>query len=117
MIHNTRRRTQPWKAGLPIDWRPAERFRLFPPLAWFNRARRHLFGDYALLGNYKPHPDRNQERFFFGLLRECLDEGIVTEEMLREEMRQNHVRHDAFEVLENTPQLAPAPNLPMALPG
>jgi len=23
MIHNTRRRTQPWKAGLPIDWRDA----------------------------------------------------------------------------------------------
>ncbi len=31
MLHVTRRRTQPWKAGLPIDWRPAERFRLFPP--------------------------------------------------------------------------------------
>ncbi len=116
MIHNTRRRTQPWKAGLPIDWRPADRFRLFPPLAWLNRARRHLFGDYALLGNYKPHPDRNQEHFFFGLLRECLEEGVVTEAMLREEMRRNHVRHDAFEVLEKTPPLAPAPNLPMPLP-
>jgi hypothetical protein len=30
----------------------------------------------------------------------------VTPEMLREEMRQNHVRHDAFEVLERTPPLA-----------
>ena len=116
MIHNTRRRTQPWKAGLPIDWRPADRFRLFPPLAWLNRARRRLFGDYGMLGNYKPHPDRNQERFFFGLLRECLDQGVVTEAMLRQEMRLNHVRHDAFEVLQTTPPLAPAPNLPMALP-
>ena len=29
----------------------------------------------------------------------------MTPEMLREEMRQNHVRHDAFEVLERTPPL------------
>jgi hypothetical protein len=68
--------------------------------------RRRVFGHYAFMGRYLPHPDPNQERFFFGLLRECLDEGIVTEDMVREEMRQNHVRHDAFEVLERTPLLA-----------
>ena len=49
MLHTTRRKTRPWKAGLPIDWRPAERFRLFPPVAWLMRARRHQFGAYALL--------------------------------------------------------------------
>ena len=65
-----------------------------------------MFGDYALLGHYQTHPDRNQEAFFFGLLRECLGQGIVTEDMLREEMRRNHVRHDAFEVLDRTPPLA-----------
>ena len=108
MLHNPRRRTQPWKAGLPIDWRPAERFRLFPPVAWLMRARRQLFGEYAFLGHYKPHPDPNQEKFFFGLLKECLDKGIVTEAMIRKEMQQNHVRHDALEVLEKTPRLAGA---------
>jgi len=106
MIHNTRRRTQPWKAGLPIDWRPAENFRLFPPFGWLMRARRHLFGEYALLGHYKSHPDLKQEQFFFGLLRECLDKGIVTEDMIREQMKQNHVRHDALEVMDRTPRLA-----------
>ncbi len=106
MLHNTRRMTQPWKTGLPIDWRPAEKFRLFPPLGWLMRARRKLFGEYALLGKYRAHPDPKQEQLFFGLLRECLDQGIVTEDMLREEMRHNHVRHDAFEVLERTPPLA-----------
>jgi len=106
MLHNTRRLTQPWKAGLPIDWRPAEKFRLFPPLGWLMRARRKLFGEYALLGSYRRHPDIKQEQLFFGLLRECLEEGVVTEEMLRTEMRQNHVRHDAFEVLEQTPPLS-----------
>jgi len=116
MVHNTRRKTQPWKTGLRVDWRPAERFRLFPPVAWVMRARRHLFGDYAFLGNYKRHPDPNQERFFFGLLRECLEKGIVTEEMLREEMRQDHVRHDALEVLDRTPALAPPEELPQHFP-
>ncbi len=106
MIHNTRRRTQPWKAGLPIDWRPAEKFRLFPPLGWLMRARRHLFGEYALLGRYKRHPDPNQERFFFGLLKECLEKGIVSEAMLRDQMRRNHVRHDALELVERVAPLA-----------
>src|SRR4030095_11598670 len=39
MLHTTRRKTQPWKTGLPVDWRPAERFRLFPPIGWLMRAR------------------------------------------------------------------------------
>ena len=108
MLHNTRRMTQPWKTGLPIDWRPAETFRLFPPLGWLMRARRRLFGEYALLGRYRKHPDVNQEHLFFGLLRECIDKGIVTEEMLREEMLLNHVRHDALEVLNRTPVLPAA---------
>jgi hypothetical protein len=106
MVHNTRRKTQPWKSGLPVDFIPAETNRLFPPIGWLMRARRKLFGDYGLLGSYVSHPDRNQERLFFGLLRECVAQGTVTPEMLREEMRQNHVRHDAFEVLERTPPLA-----------
>jgi hypothetical protein len=117
MLHTTRRKTQPWKTGLPVDWRPAERFRLFPPVGWLMRARRKVFGEYAFLGSYKPHPDANQERLFFGLLRECLEAGLVTEEMLREEMAKNHVRHDAFEVIDKTPPLAPPPNPPLALPG
>jgi len=114
MLHTTRRRTQPWKTGLPTDWRPAERFRLFPPAAWIMRARRKLFGEYAFLGSYKQHPDINQERFFFGLLKECLAEGKITHEQLRHEMAQNHVRHDALEILARTPDLPAAPVHPLA---
>ena len=62
----------------------------------------------GLLGRYFRHPDRNQEHFFFGLLRECVERGIVSEAMLREEMERNHVRHDAFEVMEKAPPLAAA---------
>lgn len=105
MLHNTRRRTQPWKAGLPIDWRPAEKFRAFPPAGWLMRVRRKLFGEYGLLGHYRPHPDMKQEQLFFGLVQECLDAGTVTETMLRDQMVRNHVRHDALEVLERTPPL------------
>ena len=106
MVHNTKRKTQPWKSGLPVDFIPAERYRLFPPIGWLMRARRKLFGDYGLLGSYIPHPDRKQENLFFGLLRECVDQGIVSEHLLREEMRRNHVRHDALEMIERTPPLA-----------
>ena len=106
LLHNTKRRTQPWKTGLRVDFQPPEKPSGFLALGWLNRVRRRMLGDYALLGHYRPHPDRNQERFFFGLLRECLDEGVITEDMLRDEMRHDHVRHDAFEVLERTPPLA-----------
>lgn len=115
LLHTTRRKTQPWKSGLPIDWRPAERFRLFPPIGWLMRARRKMFGEYGLLGNYKPHPDKNQENLFFGLLKECLEQDIVSEAMLRDEMAKNHVRHDAFEVLAGVPPLAPPGQTPLKL--
>jgi len=106
MLHTTKRRTQPWKTGLPIDHRPREKFRMFPPLRWLMKARRVLFGEYALLGHYQRHPDPAQEQLFFGLLKECLASGRVSEDMIRREMLHNHVRHDAFEVLERTPPLA-----------
>jgi hypothetical protein len=105
MVHNTRRITQPWKTGLPVDFTPAETCPLFPPFGWLMRWRRITFGDHALLGRYRRHPDRSQERLFFGLLHECLEQGLVSEEEVREEMRSNHVRHDAFEVMERAAPL------------
>ena len=108
LLHNTKRWTQPWKTGLPVDFVPGDRTRAFPLVGYLRRTRRKLFGDYALLGRYKPHPDPNQEAFFFGLLRECLEAGEISESFLREEMARNHVRHDAFEVLDRVPRLAAA---------
>lgn len=108
MLHTTKRKTQPWKTGLPIDFRPADSFRLFPPKHWIRRARRALLGDYGMLGTYAKNPDPNQERFFFSLLRDALDHGAVTEERLREEMAKNHLRHDALELVEKARQLKAA---------
>jgi hypothetical protein len=106
MLHNTKRRTQPWKTGLPVDFTPADKLKKYPVLAKLNRLRARLFGEYGLLGRYHSHPDPKQEQFFFGLLRECLEKGIVTEELVRDEMNNNHVRHDALQVVERTPPLA-----------
>jgi hypothetical protein len=106
MLHNTKRKTQPWKTGLPVDFTAAEKFRWYPPKGWLRRGRRLLFGASTDPGQYKPHPDPNQERFFFGLLRECLEKGVLSEAQLREEMQQDHIRHDAFEVIDRTPPLA-----------
>ena len=99
LLHNTKRKTQPWKTGLPIDYRPADTFQLFPPRHWLRRARRALFGDYRFAGTYAAHPDPAQEAFFFGLVRECIDQGIISEAQLRDEIRQGHVREDAWELV------------------
>ena len=109
LIHNTHRRTQPWKTGLKADFRPAERAGSFTPSNLFHRTRRTVFGEYGLLGHYRKHPDSNQERLFFALLKECVEKGIVTKDMLGEQMRLNHVRHDALEVLARTRTLAEQP--------
>jgi hypothetical protein len=100
MLHTTKRWHQPWKTGLPIDFRPADTFRLFPPKHWIRRARRAVFGDYFLAGTYKAHPDPAQERFFFQLVSECLDTGVITETDVRNEMAHNHVRHDALDLIK-----------------
>ena len=105
LLHNTKRQTQPWKTGLPVDFTPAaKRVKLSRPVTWLRSLRLGPADDELRV--YRPHPDRRQEEFFFGLLRECLVSGAVTEAMLREEIRRNHVRHDAFEVLDRTPPLA-----------
>jgi hypothetical protein len=75
-------------------------------LVWLRKVPQTVLGRHAPLGHYRRHWDPKQERFFFGLLRECLEKGVVSEQMLREEMARNHVRHDALELVERTGPLA-----------
>ncbi len=100
LLHNTKRKTQPWKTGLKIDYRPADTFQLFPPRHWIRRGRRALFGDYKFAGTYDAHPDPKQEAFFFNLVREAMEDGEITESQLRDEMAQGHLRPDALQLID-----------------
>jgi len=111
LIHNTKRLTQPWKAGLPIDFAFADKgFHLLEPKSWLKSVKQAASRKTSAR-HYLSHPDSRQEALFFGLLKECLEQGLVREEEVRAEMARNHVRHDAFEVLDRTPPLPPAPGL------
>ena len=75
-----------------------------PADGWLSRLRRQLFGEYGMPGSYKPHPDPQPGAVFF-----CAAEGVRRAGRrdrgapASDDMRDNHVRHDAFEVLERTP--------------
>lgn len=105
LLHNTHRRTQPWKTGLPADFTPRGTTRSARMGMWSRAMRKLLTGDKPPShGYYQQHPDPRQEVFFFGLLRECLDAGVVSEDMLRAEIGRLHVRRDAFELLDRSRQ-------------
>ena len=63
------------------------------------RGRRALFGDYKFAGKYIAHPDPKQESFFFGLVREAMEDGELTEALLRDEIAQGHLRPDALQLV------------------
>lgn len=85
LLHNTRRRTQPWKTGLPIDFTFKERGLLNFALPIVRK----------LAPNYTRHPDPKQEAYFYALLAEALECGAVTNEQLDREIRLGHVRPDS----------------------
>ncbi|HNB25716.1 MAG TPA: hypothetical protein PLR41_02065 [Alphaproteobacteria bacterium] len=100
ILHTTYRRTQPWKTGLPVDFtvRVKDYSRYPFPKSMLKQLRNLIAPKPPKSETYLPHPDPNQERLFFGLLAECLEKGLVTEEIVRREMSANHVRHDALEL-------------------
>jgi hypothetical protein len=64
LLHNTKRQTQPWKSGLPIDFTWADKkVEPLKPATWPRLIKRWTT---ASQKTYKAHPDTNQERFFFG---------------------------------------------------
>lgn len=87
ILHTTKRRTQPWKAGLPIDYTLRER----GPFDFLRRLKRT---------HYEPHPDPNQEALVYSLLADLVDRGDVTKPQLVAEMAANHVRHDSLDLVE-----------------
>jgi hypothetical protein len=87
ILHTTKRRTQPWKTGLPVDYTLREK----GPFDFLRRMRSR---------RYERHPDRNQEAFVYSLLADMVDQGIVTKDELAREMAANHIRHDSLELID-----------------
>jgi hypothetical protein len=85
LLHTTKRRTQPWKTGLPIDFTLQRMW----PINLINK----------MLLRYLPHPDPNQEAFIYSLLAEMVDAGEVTEKELQSEMAADHIRHDSLQLI------------------
>jgi hypothetical protein len=86
ILHTTKRRTQPWKTGLPVDYtlREAGPFDVLRRLA---------------VRRYRAHPDPNQEALVYSLLAEMVDEGLITRDEIVSEMAANHIRHDSLELI------------------
>jgi hypothetical protein len=99
LLHNTKRRTQPWKTGLPIDFTFKERGLLNFALPIVRR----------LAPNYTRHPDQRQEAYFYALLADALDSGAVSPDQVRNEVERGHVRADSEALIErHRGQLWPA---------
>jgi hypothetical protein len=99
LLHNTKRRTQPWKTGLPIDFTFRERGLLSFALPLVRK----------IAPNYTRHPDARQEAYFYALLADALDAGSVTREQVDREVRLGHVRPDSAALIErHRGQLWPA---------
>jgi len=90
LLHNTKRRTQPWKTGLPIDFTFRERGLLNFALPIVRK----------LAPNYSRHPDQRQEAYFYALLADALDAGAVTAGQVRKEVELGHVRPDSEALIE-----------------
>lgn len=103
MLHNTHRRTQPWKTGLPADFTPHGRDRTDANRTVLARTVARLMRrSPGPRGHYKRHPDPAQERFFFSLLRESLADGAISRGIVEEEIENGHVRRDALELVESS---------------
>ena len=87
ILHTTKRRTQPWKTGLPVDFTLRER----GPLDFLRRLKRR---------HYERHPDSNQEALVYSLLADLVDQGDVDRHELVREMAANHVRHDSLALID-----------------
>lgn len=86
ILHTTRRRTQPWKTGLPIDFTMRKR----GPI--------HLLKRFA--SRYRQHPDLNQEALVYSLLADLTDADEIAPLELEREMAAGHLRRDSRAMIE-----------------
>ena len=87
LLHTTKRRTQPWKTGLPVDYTLRES----GPLDFLRRLTSR---------RYQRHPDQRQEALVYSYLAEMVEAGEFTKHELIDEMAANHIRHDSLELID-----------------
>lgn len=110
LLHNTERSTQPWKTGLPVDYDTTWRKKKSGTQAdaasgglmdrILCRFKNKSQGE-PPMDRYLPHPDPNQIVFFMSLLREALDAGAISEDLIESEIDKKHLRPDIMQVMNN----------------
>ncbi|MDE1172911.1 MAG: hypothetical protein PW790_04435 [Parvibaculaceae bacterium] len=100
MLHNTHRRTQPWKTGLPADF-TARGTTFSSRLGLMLRSLKALLTGRGAAPNgyYTRHPDPAQEKLFFTLLQECIDLGLIDRQQLQSEVDRHHLRPDTLKLV------------------
>jgi len=90
LLHNTKRRTQPWKTGLPVDFTFKERGLLNFALPIVR----------MIAPRYTRHPDQRQEAYFYALLAEGIDSGSINPRQVEQEVALGHVRPDSIALVD-----------------
>lgn len=96
-LHNTQQSTQPWKTGLRYKQENMGNYK--KGLKDKLRSLKHNFLN-RKFSTYKKHPDPNQEKLFFCLLKECLDADFITKKFLESEIKMRHIRPDILSIVE-----------------
>lgn len=91
LLHNTKRRTQPWKTGLDVDFTMRERKGLLGLAMPIVR---------MIAPRYTRHPDQKQEAYFYALLADGIDSGSITRDQVEQEVRLGHVRADSPQLID-----------------
>lgn len=96
MIHMSGRLTQPWKTGLPIDFRrePLPKIAGIIPREPIYR----LIGKYPT--RYLRHKNKEIENLFFSLVKNALADGAITEADIQKEINDKNVRADLLEKIK-----------------
>lgn len=105
LIHFTKKITQPWKTGLPVDFIPDKIPAKwgFIPRAWTVGVKSFLLGGFwreKASKVYLENPYKDQVEVFWRYAAEALKEGIYTLDEAKNEIRKGNIRKDFIEVLQ-----------------
>lgn len=100
LIHYTNRLTQPWKAGLKIDYQHERMNPYFGiiPREIFNPVRR-LLKRKNFETHFHDNPSVPQRKFFFTLVKKLADKNPEAHQLIRSEMAKKNIRADFEDVL------------------